>query len=194
MLTNKTALVTGGLGDLGQAMALHLAQAGANVVIWDLLPEADDRLQPVRASGRRVAYQQVDVANRAEVDAAMDKIAGNLDIVCSNAGIVESAPFLEISGESWQKHLEVNLTGCFNVGQAAARLMVKKQIPGRIIFTSSWVGSIPWPEIAAYTVTKAGVNMLVRQMARELAVYGICVNAVAPGIVRAGLAGRQLAE
>ncbi len=194
MLANKTALVTGGLGDLGQAMAIHLAQAGADVVIWDLLPEADERLQPVRESGRRVEYQQVNVANRAEVDAAMDKIAGHLDIVCSNAGIVESAPFLEITGESWQKHLDVNLTGCFNVGQAAARLMVKNQIQGRIIFTSSWVGSIPWPEITAYTVSKAGVNMLVKQMARELAVYGICVNAIAPGIVRAGLAGRQLVE
>lgn len=197
MLANKTALVTGGLGDLGQAMATHLAQAGANVVIWDLLPEADDRLQPVQESGRRVAYQQVNVANRAEVDAAMDKMAaefGSLDIVCSNAGIVESAPFLEITGESWQKHLEVNLTGCFNVGQSAARRMVKHQIQGRIIFTSSWVGSIPWPEITAYTVSKAGVNMLVKQMARELAVYGICVNAIAPGIVRAGLAGRQLVE
>lgn len=196
MLANKTALVTGGIGDLGNAMAVHLAQAGADVVIWDLL-QSGDRLKRVQEAGHRVLYQQVNVANRAEVDSAIEKIwaeMGRLDIVCSNAGIVESAPFLEITGESWQKHLEVNLTGCFNVGQAAARVMVKNQIQGRIIFTSSWVGSIPWPEITAYTVSKAGVNMLVKQMARELAAYRICVNAVAPGIVKAGLAGRQLVE
>lgn len=197
MLANKTALVTGGVGDLGNAMAVHLAQAGADVVIWDLLPESGDRLKRVQAAGHHVLYQQVNVANRAEVDSAIEKIwaeMGRLDIVCSNAGIVESAPFLEITGQSWQKHLDVNLTGCFNVGQAAARVMVKNQIRGRIIFTSSWVGSIPWPEITAYTVSKAGVNMLVKQMARELAAYRICVNAVAPGIVKAGLAGRQLVE
>lgn len=197
MLANKTALVTGGIGDLGNAMVVHLAQAGADVVIWDLLPESGDRLKRVQEAGHRVLYQQVNVANRAEVDSAIEKIwteMGGLDIVCSNAGIVESAPFLEVTGESWQKHLDVNLTGCFNVGQAAARVMVKNQIQGRIIFTSSWVGSIPWPEITAYTVSKAGVNMLVKQMARELAAYRICVNAVAPGIVKAGLAGRQLVE
>ena len=73
--------------------------------------------------------------------------------------------------------------------------MVAAGTKGRLILTSSWVGSIPWPEITAYTVSKAGVNMLVKQMARELAaIHGILVNAVAPGIVDAGLAGRQLRE
>jgi NAD(P)-dependent dehydrogenase (short-subunit alcohol dehydrogenase family) len=72
--------------------------------------------------------------------------------------------------------------------------MVTHQTKGRIILTSSWVGDIPWPEIAPYTVSKAGVNMLTRAMARELAAHGIRVNAIAPGIVNAGLAGRQLRE
>src|SRR5690606_32393896 len=103
-------------------------------------------------------------------------------------------PFLDITPESWEKHLDINLTGCFHVGQAAARRMARDRTQGRIIFTSSWVGSIPWPEITAYTVSKAGVDMLTKQMARELAQHGIRVNAVAPGIVRAGLAGRQLDE
>ena len=122
------------------------------------------------------------------------RVLRGLDIVCSNAGIVEAQPFLELSGDNWQNHLDINLTGCFNVCQSAARKMVAAGTKGRLILTSSWVGSIPWPEITAYTVSKAGVNMLVKQMARELAAHGILANAVAPGIVDAGLAGRQLRE
>lgn len=196
MLTDKIALVTGGIGDLGHAMAVQLAQAGATVVLWDLhdAQAAAPRLSVLQG---RSLYQQVDVSQRAQVDSAIQAILkefGSLDIVCSNAGIVNSAPFLQISQENWQKHLDINLTGCFNVGQAAARVMVERSIKGKIIFTSSWVAQIPWPEITAYTVSKAGVNMLVKQMARELAVHGITVNAVAPGIVKAGLAGKQLVE
>ncbi len=195
MLEGKTALVTGGAGDLGNAMARQLAQNGARVVIWDILPQADAKaaIERVRAHDPDVEYDEVDVSDREAVDQAMSGL-GKVDIVCSNAGMVAAQPFLEISRQNWQNHLDINLTGCFNVGQSAARKMVADQTAGRIIFTSSWVGSIPWPEITAYTVSKAGVNMLVKQMARELAANRILVNAVAPGIVNAGMAGRQLRE
>lgn len=195
MLQGKTAIITGGAGDLGSAMARHLAQNGAHVVIWDILPQADAAaaIERVRAHDPQVEYAEVDVRDRAAVDSAVAALP-QLDIVCSNAGIVKAQPFLEISGENWQNHLDINLTGCFNVCQAAARRMIEAGRPGRIILTSSWVAGIPWPEISAYTVSKAGVNMLVKQMARELAPQGILVNAVAPGIVKAGLAGRQLRE
>jgi len=198
-LTGKTALVTGGIGDLGNEMALHLAQAGAAVAIWDLpdINSASERIRRVESSGSRVLYQQVDVRKRAAVDAALEALVAEfagLDIVCANAGIVESAPFLEITEEAWNRHLDINLTGAFHVAQASARKMAAAGTQGRIIMTSSWVGAIPWPEITPYTVSKAGINMLVKQMARELAQYGIRVNAIAPGIVRAGLAGRQLRE
>ena len=199
LLAGKTAIVTGGVGDLGNEMALHLAQAGASVVIWDIKSnaEAAGRVARVQAAGQPVHYAQVDITDRAAVEQAMDSAVqsfGRLDIVCANAGIVVAQPFLDITQAAWQKHLDVNLTGSFNVGQAAARRMVAAKTPGRIIFTSSWVADIPWPEDTSYTVSKAGVNMLVRQMARELAVYGIRVNAVAPGIVRAGMAGKQMVE
>ena len=195
MLKGKTAIVTGGAGDLGSAMARQLAQNGAHVVIWDIVAQADAAaaIERVRAHDRRVEFAEVDVRDRAAVDGAIAALP-QLDIVCSNAGVVEAQPFLELSGENWQNHLDINLTGCFNVCQAAARRMVADGRPGRIILTSSWVAEIPWPEITAYTVSKAGVNMLVKQMARELAPLGILVNAVAPGIVKAGLAGRQLRE
>ena len=199
MLAGKTALVTGGIGDLGNEMGLHLAQAGASIVLWDVKskPQAFARVRRVEATGVRVLYQQVDVRKRAVVDHALQEALaqfGQIDIVCVNAGIVEASPFLEIAQASWQRHLDVNLTGAFNVAQAVARHMVSSHIEGRIIFTTSWVAEIPWPDISPYTVSKAGLNMLMKQMARELAVHGIRVNAVAPGIVRAGLAGRQLQE
>ena len=195
MLHGKTALVTGAAGDLGNAMARHLAENGAHIVMWDIVSRADaaDAIDRVRKHDSAVTYAEVDVRDRDAVDDAIADLT-QLEIVCSNAGIVEAQPFLELSQENWQNHIDINLTGCFNVCQAAARVMVDAGTKGRIILTSSWVGSIPWPEISAYTVSKAGVNMLVKQMARELAVHGILVNAVAPGIVAAGLAGRQLRE
>lgn len=199
MLSGKTALVTGGVGDLGNEMALHLAQAGAQVALWDMkgMAFAAARIKRVAAAGPRTFYQQVDVRSRESVETAFDELVselGTIDVVCVNAGIVESAPFLEVAQASWQRHLDVNLTGAFNVAQTAARRMVAADTQGRIIFTSSWVADIPWPEITPYTVSKAGLNMLMKQMARELAAYGIRVNAVAPGIVRAGLAGKQLRD
>jgi NAD(P)-dependent dehydrogenase (short-subunit alcohol dehydrogenase family) len=163
--------------------------------MWDIKTEAEaqERIKTVKAVGNPVSYMQVDVRERAAVDTAIASLE-KLDIVCSNAGIVVAQPFLEIIQENWQNHLDINLTGCFNVCQSAARKMVADKTKGRIILTSSWVAAIPWPEITAYTVSKAGVNMLTKQMARELAPYGIRVNAIAPGIVEAGLAGRQLRE
>ena len=171
-------------------MANALAARGAKVACWDIQPEAtaESKLGKLAAG-----YRRVDVRDRENVDAAIAALPG-LDIVCSNAGIVVSQPFLELSAANWQEHLDINLTGCFHVGQAAARRMVADGVAGRIIFTTSWVGQIPWPEITPYSVSKAGLNMLMKQMARELAAHGIRVNAIAPGIVNAGLAGRQLRE
>jgi NAD(P)-dependent dehydrogenase (short-subunit alcohol dehydrogenase family) len=183
--------VTGAAGDLGHAMAIELAGRGANVTLIDLVSddEVSERIAQVAAVGS-CAYCEADVTDRAAIEAALATI-DPLDVAIGNAGIVEAAPFLETTEAQWEKHLTVNLTGCFNVGQAAARLMIERGRPGRILFTGSWVGEVPWPEIAAYSVSKAGVRMLARSMARELAAYGIRVNVVAPGIVWAGMARRQ---
>jgi NAD(P)-dependent dehydrogenase (short-subunit alcohol dehydrogenase family) len=183
--------VTGAAGDLGGAMSLELARRGAHVTMLDRVPEAEasEGIAAVRGAGS-CSYRQVDVTDRAAVDAALAAVEP-LDVAIGNAGIVDAAPFLEVSQAQWQAHLDVNVTGCFNIGQAAARLMVERETRGQIIFTGSWVGEIPWPEISAYTVSKAGVRMLARAMARELAGHGIRVNVVAPGIVMAGMARRQ---
>ena len=183
--------VTGAAGDIGGAMALELAARGAHVTMLDLASEAEAvaRVAAVAAAGS-CSYRQVDVTDRGAVDAALAAVEP-LDVAIGNAGIVDSAPFLEVTQAQWQAHLDVNVTGCFNVGQAAARLMAARGTRGQIVFTGSWVGEIPWPDISAYCVSKAGVRMLARSMARELAGLGIRVNVVAPGIVMAGMARRQ---
>jgi NAD(P)-dependent dehydrogenase (short-subunit alcohol dehydrogenase family) len=183
--------ITGAAGDLGHAMSLELARLGARVTMIDRVSagDASDRIAAVGQAGQ-CTYVQADVTDRAAIAEALQGV-DPLDIAIGNAGIVESAPFLEITAHQWQAHLDINLTGCFNVGQAAAQLMVERKRPGLVLFTGSWVGEIPWPDIGAYCVSKAGVKMLARAMARELAGHGIRVNVVAPGIVHAGMARRQ---
>lgn len=183
--------ITGAAGDLGHAMSLELARLGAHVTMIDRVGE-DQASERIGAVGRvgRCAYVQADVTDRSAIEAALRDV-DPLDVAIGNAGIVEPAPFLEVTPEQWQAHLDINLTGCFNVGQVAAQLMVQRDRPGLVLFTGSWVGEIPWPEIGPYCVSKAGVRMLARSMARELAAHRIRVNVVAPGIVHAGMARRQ---
>jgi NAD(P)-dependent dehydrogenase (short-subunit alcohol dehydrogenase family) len=192
-LDGRGVVITGGAGDIGAAMGGELSRRGASVTLVDRksLEEAEPWVERARGGSGKVRYAEADVRDR---DALEEVLAGldPFDVAIGNAGIVDSAPFLEITEEQWQNHLDVNLTGCFNLGQAAARLMVEREKPGRIIFTGSWVQEVPWPEITSYSVTKAGLRMLARQMARELAPHGILVNVIAPGIVRAGLAKRQM--
>jgi NAD(P)-dependent dehydrogenase (short-subunit alcohol dehydrogenase family) len=183
--------ITGAAGDLGHAMSLELARLGAHVTMVDRVAD-DEASERIAAVGRvgRCSYLQADVTDRPAIEAAL-RAVDPLDVAIGNAGVVESAPFLEVTAEQWQAHLDVNLTGCFNVGQVAAQVMVERHRPGLVLFTGSWVGEIPWPEIGPYCVSKAGVRMLARSMARELAAHGIRVNVVAPGIVHAGMARRQ---
>ncbi|AOW92604.1 hypothetical protein BFN03_07595 [Rhodococcus sp. WMMA185] len=184
--------VTGGVGDIGRAIAALLLDCGAQVTLLDIATD-DQAAAVVDSFGApgKVCYRRMDVRDPDAVAATLASI-DPLDVVVSNAAIVESAPFLEITPKQWNSQLESNLTGCFNVGQSAARIMLDRGKPGRIVLTSSFIQEMPWPEVAAYSVTKAGVRMLTRCMAAELAEHGILVNAVAPGIVYAGMAKRQL--
>jgi NAD(P)-dependent dehydrogenase (short-subunit alcohol dehydrogenase family) len=185
-------VVTGGAGDIGVAIGMELLRRGARVTLIDRKTELEAERSLARiGDAAPVAYRQADVRDRRQLEEVLQSV-DQLDVAIGNAGIVESAPFLEITDEQWQAHLDVNLTGCFNLGQAAGRLMVERDVPGRIVFTGSWVQEVPWPEIAAYSVSKAGLRMLARSMARELAPHRISVNVLAPGIVDAGLARRQL--
>jgi NAD(P)-dependent dehydrogenase (short-subunit alcohol dehydrogenase family) len=190
-------IVTGGLGDIGAATGRRLARDGHEVTLVDLMdPDAGTaRIAEWEHSGDsltgRLHYAQADVTD-GEAVTAMVESQQQVDAIVINAGTVRSAPFLDITEEDWQRQLSVNLTGAFRCAQAAARRMVREGTRGLLLFTGSWVANVPWPEITAYTASKAGVENVARQAARELAKYGIRSNVVAPGIVRAGLAKIQL--
>ncbi len=183
----KTVLVTGAAGDIGRAVCHAFLDAGATVV-------GVGRSGPERAAAlldgqppERLTYVTADVTDRAAVDAFIDAPEG-LDIVIGNAGIVEPTPYIDVSVESWQRQIDINLTGNFHVTQAAVRRFVRDGTAGSIVLSGSWVGERPWPEIAPYSATKAALQMLARSIALEHAKDGIRCNLVAPGIVNAGLA------
>jgi NAD(P)-dependent dehydrogenase (short-subunit alcohol dehydrogenase family) len=122
-----------------------------------------------------------------------------IDVAIGNAALVYNEPFLELDPKHWQETLDLNLTGQFHVGHAAGRIMVKQEaiiagspgcqrgIRGKILFNGSWVGEMPWAEGCSYAVAKAGLRVMVKAMANELAERGVRVNVMAPGIVMAGL-------
>jgi NAD(P)-dependent dehydrogenase (short-subunit alcohol dehydrogenase family) len=196
-LEAQRVIVTGGNGDIGCAMGARLFRDGFSVTLLDLKAPSEvsqevKALLALSQSGHEVTYRQVDVTDRARVDEVLSEFESDLVAVLANAGIVKSEPFLDITESYWNQHLETNLTGVFHTLQSAAKIFVKNKRPGQIIITGSWVGSVPWPEIASYSATKAAVEMLAKSAARELAEHKIRVNVIAPGIVNAGLAKHQL--
>jgi NAD(P)-dependent dehydrogenase (short-subunit alcohol dehydrogenase family) len=191
MSKSQHVLVTGAAGDIGSAIVEHFLRDGATVTAIDIKSEGEILKRYSPADHGRIKAVCLDLCDQSAVNALIHS-GDPLDCVIGNAGVGGTAAFVDIDATFWQHTLDVNLTANFNLGQAAARHFIEHKTPGRIVFTGSWVGSVPWPEITAYTVSKAGLEMLAKQMARELAVHGIRVNVVAPGIVRAGLAGELL--
>ena len=186
-LTGRTALVTGAAGDIGRAACRAFIEAGAKVIaVGRSGPEQASALLD-GLSADQIEFVTADVTDRAAVDAVIDG-PNRLDIVIGNAGIVEPMPFVDVTVDSWQRQIEVNLTGNFHVTQAAVRRFLRDGAKGSIVLNGSWVGERPWPEVAAYSVSKAALQMLVRSIALEHAKDGIRCNLVAPGIVNAGLA------
>jgi len=195
-LSGKHILITGGLGAIGRVVVGRLLDLSATVAVNDVVGESQ-AARLIQESGwprDRCTYFQADVTQTDQAQALVEKAVaamGGLDVALCHAGIVESSPILDYSSEDWDRVLDVNLKGAFLVAQAAARAMVAAGVKGKIIFTSSWVQDVPWPGITPYTVSKSGMKMLMRGMARELAANGIRVNSVAPGIVGVGMAKRQ---
>lgn len=193
-LEGKAILLTGGLGAIGRAAVARLVEHSARVVVNDILPPEDAYKIMEGWSAGRVLYVPADVTTAEGAHEAVSKTVdafGQLDIVLCNAGMAHSCPIVDYSELDWDKIMSVNLKSAFLVAQASARVMIQQGVRGKIIFTSSWVQDVPWPDITPYNVSKSGMKMLMRGMARELAAHGIRVNSVAPGIVAAGMAKRQ---
>jgi glucose 1-dehydrogenase len=185
-LTGQVALVTGGTRGIGLGIAERLLSEGASVLVTSTSSQGTgiaERGFGVNGSGR-VFHQVCDVASAQEVRACVDRCMeefGRIDIAVANAGTDLSAPFLEMTREEWERVLAVNLTGVFHTIQLSARSMVEQG--GRLIVVSSTNAFYVEPGCAAYNASKAGLRGLVRSAALELAVHGITVNAVSPGLV-----------
>ena len=195
-LAGKSVLITGGLGAIGQALISALLSHGATVVANDVVSDQDAESAASRAGWplARYHYVRADITKSSEVENLLTKtfqLAGNVDIALCHAGLVLACPILNYTEKDWDGIIDLNLKGSFLVAQSAAKIMVKQKTSGKIIFTTSWVQDVPWPEITPYTVTKSAMRTLMRGMARELAPQGIRVNAIAPGIVGVGMAKRQ---
>jgi 3-oxoacyl-[acyl-carrier protein] reductase/pteridine reductase len=186
-LAGQVALVTGGSKRIGRSIALRLASDGADIIInYDSSkPEAESLVYDLKSQGRRALAVQADVSQRAGVQklfAAAENEFGRLDILVNNAGMFGAAKFEELTEEQWDHIMNVNLKSQFLCAQSAAPIM-KRQGRGRIINLSSLGGLLPWPAYTHYCVSKAGVIMLTRCLARALGPE-ILVNSIAPGTIQ----------
>ncbi len=188
-LSGRRALVTGANSGIGRAIALRLAREGAAIVINYLSQSeaADEVVQEIAALGGHAVAVQADVSNEQQVDAMFARARtefGGLDILVNNAGFETQHPILEMPAAAWRKVLDVDLTGAFLCAQRAARLMVEAKTGGAIVNISSVHNIIPWGGFAHYCAAKAGLDMLTKTMALELATERVRVNSVAPGAIQ----------
>ena len=195
-LDRKVALVTGGARSIGRAIALGLAREGADVaIVYVSHPEAaQEAVKAIEGLGRRAVAIKADIAKRADVQAAVaeaEERLGPIDILVSNAGVQKRIFFLDLAEEDWDWIVDTNLKGCYLVGRAVAARM-KARGHGKIINVSSEAAGFPAPRMSAYCVSKAGIAMLTKCMALELAPHGIRVNALAPGLTRTDLNSKDL--
>jgi NAD(P)-dependent dehydrogenase (short-subunit alcohol dehydrogenase family) len=177
---------------------LGLAREGADVgIIYANHPEAArEVVREIEGLGRRGLAVKADVARQAEVQAAVAEVEqriGPIDVLVSNAGVQKRIFFLDLPEADWDWIVDTNLKGCYLVGQTVARRM-KERRNGKIVNVSSEAAGFPAPRMSAYCVSKAGIAMLTKCMALELAEHGIRVNALAPGLTRTDINRKDLED
>jgi len=188
----RTAVISGGLGDIGKHIAQALATRGANIALGDRLPETEARnfVDSLRDLGVKVSYTQLDVSLAEPVKSWLDECEKELgipDVIVANAATVTLADFRQLTPEQWDTELRINLSGPFYLTKFASEKLISAQLPGHIVLVGSWAAHVVHAHIPAYSVSKAGLRMLGKCLALELAPHGILVNEVAPGYVEAGL-------
>ncbi|MDZ7292281.1 MAG: 2-dehydro-3-deoxy-D-gluconate 5-dehydrogenase KduD [candidate division KSB1 bacterium] len=182
-LNGKVAIVTGASRGLGQAMAIALAEAGADIVLVDI-SDATSTCQEIKKFGRRCVNISADLSNKdcvpVIVNTAVEKM-GAINILVNNAGIIRRAPLLEFPEKDWDEVININLRTLFFLSQAVARVMVEQGRGGKIINVASLLSFQGGILVPSYTASKSGVMGLTRLFANELAPHNINVNAIAPG-------------
>lgn len=186
------AIISGACGDIGREIAIEMARRGASVELCDIVEprDAEGLVQELRAIGRYARYTRVDVTDEPAVTAWIRSSANDASEVrwvIAAAATVTMASAMTVGADRWRRELDVNLNGSFIVARAGATELVRAGVKGRIVFVGSWAAHAPHANLPAYSVSKAGVRMLCKCMALELASHGIAVNEIAPGFVDAGL-------
>jgi len=196
LLRGQKALVTGANSGIGQATAIALGQAGADVVVNYVV--GDDRaeavVEEIRRSGVRAYAHRADVSNEDQVKemfARMVTELGTIDILVNNAGWQKDSPFVDMTLAQWNAVISVNLTGQFLCAREAVREFLRRGIvpavscaAGKIICMSSVHEVIPWAGHANYAASKGGVMLMMKSLAQEMAPHHIRVNSIAPGAIR----------
>ena len=189
-LSGRVAVVVGGTSGIGRAIALGLADAGADVVATGRRRElVEQAAAEIGARGRRSLTACADVADVASMTALRDaciRDLGRVDIVVAAAGVTKRVPTLQMDDADWQRILDTNLTGVLRTCQVFGAPMVEQK-HGRIIAIASLASFVGLHEVAAYTASKAGVAGLTRALAVEWARHGVTVNAIAPGVFETDL-------
>ncbi len=184
-LGGRCAVVVGGTSGIGRAIALALAECGADVVAKSRRSaEVESVAGAIEALGRQTLRVQSDVLDRASLEHLRSEIMerfGRVDILVNAAGVTHRASTLDCTDEDWSRVMETNLTGTFRSCQIFGRGIVQQGY-GRIINIASLASSVAFHGVAAYAASKSGVVMLTRTLAVELSRDGVCVNAIAPGV------------
>lgn len=194
LLVGQKALVTGGNSGIGEAVAVAMARAGADVVVNYVSGEADSVVAAIEAQGRKGLAVKADVSKEDEVEAMFDKAVaafGTLDILVANAGLQRDSPLTAMTLAQWNKVIGVNLTGQFLCARAAAREFLRRGVrkdvsvaAGKIICMGSVHEVIPWSGHINYAASKGGIQMMMKTLAQELAPHRIRVVAIGPGAIR----------
>jgi 3-oxoacyl-[acyl-carrier protein] reductase len=196
-LTNQVAVVTGAGRGIGQAIALKLAAAGADIACVDLKLEfCAETVQKVQGLGRKAWAFAANVSDAASVEATAEQIlttAGKVDILVNNAGITKDGLLMRMSEADWDAVLDVNLKGTFLFTKAMVRSFLKQR-SGRIVNIASVIGLIGNAGQCNYGASKAGVIGFTKSCAREVASRGITVNAIAPGFIQTPMTDRLTQE
>ncbi|MDP3024128.1 MAG: 3-oxoacyl-[acyl-carrier-protein] reductase [candidate division Zixibacteria bacterium] len=187
-LKGKVALITGAAQGIGKAISEKLASSGVNLILWDVNLELAEKVASSLQSEKNIKAlaQKVDVSNYSVVETGLKKALEEflqIDILVNNAGITRDGLLIRMSEEDWDKVIDVNLKGTFNLCKAVSRIMLKQK-SGRIVNISSVVGLMGNIGQVNYSASKAGLLGLTKSLAKELASRDITVNAVAPGYIK----------
>lgn len=189
-LNSKTAVIIGGTSGIGLTLAKGLATAGANVVPSGRRRElVESAAEEIKTAGRESLAITCDVADRSSLQALLEAVRaqfGKVDILVNCAGITQRTPILDMSENDWNAIMETNLNGTLRACQVFGRHMIERQY-GRIINIGSLSSTLGMFEVAAYAASKAGIASLTKSLAIEWARYGVCVNALVPGVFRTSL-------